>query len=297
MSNTNKLGIGLILLSFLFFSASNAATRFIIYLNAIPVSVYFGYVKLFAVVIFLGFGLTIFGKGFFHINNKKVVFIRCIILMINNICLTISLLYLPLDIFYSIVFIMPLMTTMLGIIILKEKFSWLNIVAVLIGFVGILIVVQPNSAGIVYVGVFTTILTAITGSASGIIARKYLQNENPYSATFYVAICSFLLGVIMLASEGRLSDFSNTLEYINFEVSIIIFFSALFTIIASSLFMKSYQITKATTLAPAQYTQLLWGILFGYVLFNDTTSISTLLGCVVIVGATLLNFYVSREDK
>ncbi|MCL2567660.1 MAG: DMT family transporter [Alphaproteobacteria bacterium] len=297
MSNSNKLGIGLILLSFLFFSASNAATRYILYLNSIPISIYFVYVKLFAVLIFLGFGLIAFGKSFFNIKNKKVVFIRCMILMINNICLTISLLYLPLDIFYSIVFIMPLMTTVLGIALLKERFVWLNILAVIIGFIGIIIVVQPNTqSSIGYIGIFTAILTAITGSASGIIARKYLREENPYSATFYVAVCSFTLGIILLAGEGRLNDFSNTIKYISFEVSAIIFFSALFTIIASTLFMKSYQITKATTLAPAQYTQLLWGILFGYVLFNDTTSLSTLLGSTVIIFATFFNFYVSNRS-
>ncbi|MDR0484093.1 MAG: DMT family transporter [Alphaproteobacteria bacterium] len=297
-NDNNKFGILLILLSFLFFSSSNAASRYILYLNSIPISIYFVYVKLFAVIILLGFGLIVFGKTFFYIENRKIVFIRCMILMINNICLTFSLLYLPLDIFYSIVFIMPLMTSILGFIVLKEKFSWLNILAVIIGFMGILIVVQPNvEESLVYIGVLTTIITAITGSLSGIIARKYLQNENPYSATFYVAVCSFSLGIIMLIFEGKVSDFNLISNYITFKISAIIFFSALFTIIASSLFMKAYQISKATTIAPTQYTQLLWGIIFGYALFDDRTSFSTLIGCGIIIFATFFNFYVSRENK
>ena len=170
----NKLGLLLILLSFAAFPVSNAATRYIVHTSEIPLSIYFSYVKFFAVIILLVFGMFIFGKTFFSIKNKKIVFIRCIILMLNNICLTIALSYLPLDIFYSIIFIMPLMTTIMGILILKEKFTILNMIAIVIGFLGILVVVQPNiTKSLEIIGVACTIVTAITGSLSGIIARKY----------------------------------------------------------------------------------------------------------------------------
>ncbi len=291
----NRLGIILILLSFASFPISNVATRYIVHSSNIPISMYFSYVKFFAVLILLVLGIIFFKKSFFHIYNKKVTFIRCMILMVNNICLTISLMYLPLDIFYSIIFIMPLITTIMGIFILKEKFTILNFLAVVVGFIGILIVIKPNvKEALGLIGVICAIVTAITGSASGIIARKYLQNENPYSVTFYVAICSFLLGLILLIFDG---DVNFSSKYLSLEISIIIFASALFTIIASSLFMKAYQISNVTIIAPAQYTQLIWGLLWGYLVFNDITTKTTLLGCAIIIFATFFNYYVSKKGE
>jgi drug/metabolite transporter (DMT)-like permease len=292
----NKLGIILILLSFAAFPVSNSATRYILHSSEIPLSMYFSYVKFFAVAILLVFGLIAFGKIFFSIQNKKIVFVRCIILMINNICLTIALSYLALDIFYSIVFIMPLMTTIMGVLILKERFTLWNMMAIIIGFLGILVVIQPNiTNSLKIIGVVCTIVAAITGSLSGIIARKYLAGENPYSATFYVAICSFILGIIMIISEGNINFAVQ--EYLSLKVSIIIFLSALFTIVASSLYMKAYQISNVTIIAPAQYTQLIWGILLGYLIFNDKTTETTLLGCGIIIFATLFNYYISKRGR
>ena len=290
----NKLGLLLILLSFLLFPLSNVATRYITYTSSIPLSIYFVYVKIFAVIILFNIGLVFFGKSFFSVKNKKFVAIRCLILVINNICLTIALSYLPLDIFYSIVFIMPLITTVMGIIILKEKFTYINFLALTIGFVGIMVIVQPNvKETLGLIGVICSIITAITGSSAAIIARKYLPNENPYTANFYVAICSFALGLIMLINSE--AGFTFAIEYLSFKVIIIIFLSALFTILASTLYMRAFQISNATIIAPAQYTQIIWGFIFGYLVFNDKTTMETLLGCAIIIFATLLNFYASKK--
>lgn len=73
--------------------------------------------------------------------------------------------------------------------------------------------------------------------------------------------------------------------------------AALGTVLGTTFFMKAFQVAPIKYVAPTQYTQLIWGIIFGYLLFSDITSLNTLLGAAIIIIATIINLYYSSKSS
>ncbi len=299
LKSNNTLAAIIITFSFLSFAIANTATRYALHNNLINPVLFFTYIKLTGVLVFLILGSLLYKKSFFIIKNKPMVAFRCLILAANQFSVTMALKYLPLDIFYSITFIMPILIITMGVLFLKETINLIKIIAITTGFIGVIIVVRPNvESDFKLIGVILTLIVASTGALSAIIGRKYLQDENPYSATFYVICSGFLLSLILILVDNPL----NTLNIIKNEIPtihtiIVILISGLGTIIGSSLFLKAYQNGVTNFIAPIQYTQLIWGLLFGYIIFNDKTTFTTILGASIIIIATLLNMYKNEKSS
>lgn len=279
------------LLAFLAFSIMNTTDKFVLYNKLLPFPIYFTYIKIATILILIIFGLLFYGIKFFQVKNKKYVFIRCVILTINALTTTLAVAYLPLDIFYALVFLMPLVSTLLAIFLLKEKFTKFTLVIVILGFIGAITVLQPQfSSKSILIGTFLTLCAITTGSLSAIVTRKYLMDENAYSATFYALFLALIVGFILSLGTLHGQEF----QIPSLKVILLVFISATCTVTGAVFFMKSFQEGSVTYVAPIQYTQLLWGITFGYLLFHDKTTFTTLLGCFIIALATILNIFYNK---
>jgi drug/metabolite transporter (DMT)-like permease len=290
-TTNNYLGIIFALLAFLSFSIMNAVNRFALTKELMDFVYYFAFIKLFAFLLMLLFGVIIFGKGYFNVNHKKIVAIRSIILVANTIATTLAVFYLPLDIFYSIVFIMPILATLMGMVFLNEKFELIKFMAIIVGFIGVFIAINPAfKAQTEVIGIILAFIAAITGVTSGIIARKYLQAENTLSITFYPMALAFIVGMFM-----SYSDFSQkSLVVSEYLVFFIIILAAVAQVLGSLFYVKAYQIAQAKYVAPMQYTQMIWGIILGFLLFADVPALSTIIGSGIIVLSSLLIIHRSK---
>ncbi|UQY79851.1 DMT family transporter [Candidatus Hepatincola sp. Av] len=285
--NQNIKAVFFSFLSFTCFSIMDIISRYILYNNLMDFSLYFFYIKTLTIVLFIVFGFLIAKRDFFIIKNKKVVFIRAILISINAFCVTLALKYLPLDIFYALVFLMPLLATILSVPLLKEKLKFINIIGVLIGFTGIIIALNPAYQHYSIIGIILCFVVILTGSLAGIIARKYLVNENPFSTTFYAFLMAELIAIFGLLTNIKSGNVSLSLPSVH--LSIIILIGAIVTLNASSLYMKAYQYGRSMYVAPIQYIQIIYGSFFGYWLFGDKISNNTLAGIIIIILGTILN--------
>lgn len=293
----NITGICIGLLSFFAFSCVNASNKFILSNDLLSFYVYFFYLKLFCIIMLMSFGVLISKKHFFTVKNPKLVFIRAIILTANALTAALAVKFLPLDIFYSILFIMPLIITLMGYLVLKERFNFIQLLALIIGLFGVLIIIQPvfnvvDNANF-FIGFFLAIFVAFTGALAAIFVKKYLPNEKAFSSIFYALLMSFILSIIFL-----LGDSSNSKNMIpDLSVIPVILISATGTIIGSSMYVLAYQKAKSQFVAPTQYTQMIWGITFGYLLFNDLPNQFTLIGCSIIIVANIINAYSTKAEQ
>jgi drug/metabolite transporter (DMT)-like permease len=239
-------------------------------------------------------GYSFFRASFFKVHNKKVVMLRALILVINVASTTFAVSYLPLDIFYSIVFIMPLLATIMARIFLKESITKISLMAIGIGFLGTMIVIKPVfSNKLEVIGVVLCLITAITGVLSGIIGRKYLKAENPFSVSLYTAMFVGLAGFIV-NSATMIDNFSvvelvNNIKATQSSGFWLLLVSSFCSIVASSLYLKAYQKGEVKFVAPMQYIQIIWGTAFGYFLFADVPQITTIIGVIVIIFANIIN--------
>jgi drug/metabolite transporter (DMT)-like permease len=169
--------------------------------------------------------------------------------------------------------------------ILKEKVEFARWLAVAGGFVGVLIIIRPGS------GVFTWASLLPLGSATcfacyQILTRKLANLESPYTSIFYAG----LVGSVMM---------SLALPYI-WTVPQSLHHALLFVVIgfiggASHLILiKAYDYAPASRLAPFSYTQLIWVMLSGYLVFGDFPDHWSLIGIAVIVASGI---YIATHQR
>ena len=188
-----------------------------------------------------------------------------------------SLNYIPLADTTSMVFIAPIVVTALSPIILGEKLGLHRSLAVLVGFVGVYIILRPEFSG----DRFGYILGLGAGSCLGMFYmanRKLAEYQPQLVAVTYTAIFGTLLLLPTLPFVWiipRLSDSALLTSFV------------LLAIIGQIFLISAFSFTKASTLAPFQYTQLIAATIVGVIVFDTFPDQTTWLGIFLIVVSGL----------
>jgi drug/metabolite transporter (DMT)-like permease len=213
--------------------------------------------------------------------------IRSVLLMVTTVLFSIGLLYLPLPTASTIMFMSPIFTTMLSVMLLGEHVGPRRWAGVALGFLGAIIVVQPWQAGTdtFNIGTLFMLAAALTNSGYQIATRK-VRGDDPrtsllFTAAFGAVITSAVVpfywshpdlkGWALLAGSG--------------------FFGALghFCIIAA------YRNAPASVVAPFSYTSLIWATLLGYLIWSDFPANNVWYGAALIIASGLYIFWRERQ--
>lgn len=186
---------------------------------------------------------------------------------------------------YPILFSAPLILTILSYFILKENVGPRRIIAVLIGFVGVLIVSRPGTLHFTF-SLFLLFIAALIMAVNVLLIRMYANNQSSIAFAFY----GFLAGAILsgLFAYNMYMPLKGNDIYILFFCGIIAGSGGLCISAAS-------KALESSLFAPLQYTQLIAGYLFGYFLFNDLPDIYEIIGSLIISLSGL--FIIYREYK
>ena len=218
-------------------------------------------------------------------QNWKIVLIRAFAELGATMAFLTALSKMPLANVTAILQSLPLTVTMFAAIFFGEQVGWRRWGAILIGFVGVLIIIRPGGEGfnqyaflaIVAVG-FVTLRDAIT--------RKL----DPAVPSLFVALISSIpilfFGVGMTAATGW-NPLSGLLFSIVVLAAIAITSGHLFAVMA----MRSGEISFVS---PFRYTGMVWAILFGFLLFGDLPDHATTLGTVIVIGMGIYAFHRER---
>ena len=192
---------------------------------------------------------------------------------------------LPMAEAFALIFLLPIFVTILSVILLKEHVGWRRWSAVVAGFVGVLVVLRPGFRAL-GVGHLAAAICALTGAISMIALRVAGPHEK--RITLYGA---GVIGPLLVTSILMLSNF----VWPSMHQWLLLLGYGLLAALASVLLMLATQKAPANRVAPTQYSQMLWAVLFGYVLFHDRLDWPMLLGIAIILGAGLFTFV--REEK
>ena len=192
---------------------------------------------------------------------------------------------LPLAQVYAIIFAAPLLITILSIPILGETVRLRRWVAVMIGLAGVLIVLRPGSADLT-LGHAAALIGAVGTSLASIIVRKIGKDERNVVLLIFPMIANFVL-------MGALLPF--VYVPMPFEHLAALALMSLMAFTAASFVIRAYKAGEAVVVAPMQYSQIIWASLFGYLLFDETMDLPTLIGACVIIGSGV--YIVLREGR
>lgn len=197
---------------------------------------------------------------------------------------------LPLTDFYGVVFSTPFFVAIGAWIVFKEKSGIVEILAIIIGFVGVLIVVQPDYDHF-NIGYAFGLGAVLSITAATLLVRKIGRDEDPYLFVIFGNI-AILAANIIPALHAPTPDF--TLLHIG------VFALYAFTIPLAILTMSAVfaRAPTMTAVVPYQYLQIVWGGILGYLLFNDIPKIDTLIGSMIVIACGLyILFHHQRQNK
>lgn len=206
-----------------------------------------------------------------------------------------AVIYLPLSVATVLAQTMAIFITVMAPFILGERVGAHRIGAVLIGFAGVVLLINPfseaDSSPLWGIGFAFGIATPFFGALMFIFLRKLGQTEAPISTTLWYNITGTIIFFVIAFTDGPLIPQNLTEKDLNWFVMILIG-------VASSaqqfLMAKSHQLASATVLAPVHYTAVPISIFIGVIFFNEVITLPFLTGTSVIIGST---WYILQREK
>lgn len=279
-TNNALKGVGLGLLGFAVFSLHDAIIKSIV---GIPVFQVAFFAILFSFVpftLFLAFDST---ERTMRPRLPGLIALRCLFNVVGLLSVFYAFGKLPLSEVYSLLFAAPILITLLAIPILGERIRAIRWFAIILGLVGVIVVLRPGSDSL-----SLDHLAAVTAAAcvacNSIVTRKIGSREHSLTLIMYpmltsVAITGIATAFVYVPMAG--------------EVLLKLCSIGVLGVIGQTLMIQAYRSSEAQFVAPMQYSQMLWALIYGALIFNESVDRTVLLGSAVIVCSGLL--FVWRE--
>ena len=269
--------IGLVLATYVFFALCDTAAKWMAVSGMPPAQVAFGrYALQFAFM--LGLALPRGGLSHFKTKRPALQLLRASGLLGMTAFNFFAVLYLPLTMTSAIMFRMPLLITALSVPFLGEQVGWRRWAAILVGFVGILIIIQPWGADFHW-AVFLSLGCISAGAFYFILTRKLTATESTMSMQLYAG----LVGTLALAPFA-LVDWhwpTNALDWTMFLTV------GLAAMTGHQISIIAHRYAPASVLAPFAYSQIVWMTLSSWLIFAQPPTIWLWVGGPVVIGSGL----------
>jgi drug/metabolite transporter (DMT)-like permease len=299
--NNNPKGILLILLAMVVFSVQDSIMKYIYSF----VSLYEVYLirTLVSLIIILLFLILTKKPIVFKTQYPLLTFCRVILFFFGFSSFYISLTVMPLATATALFFVSPFLITIFANFFLKEEIGPRRWAAVIIGFFGVYIILNPDFSNFDYLSL-TPIFCAFCYSLSMIIIKKTSDKDSVYTQTF-----TFYLGAIIISSifyffigDGQYNTTDHPASQFIFrewfeslEVSILLMVATGVTASAAFILLfTAYSIASPSVVSPFEYSILLWSSLIGWIFFNEIPNLKTVIGIFIIV---ISGIYIFIREK
>lgn len=179
----------------------------------------------------------------------------------------------------------PLIIAMLSGPILGEYVGWRRWLAICVGFIGILIILNPGN-GIFSPYALVPLAGAILFAIYGLLTR-YVGQYDDSSTSFY---WTGVVGSIAMTVIGL--NFWDPVSRSDWSVMLLLSASG---VVGHYLLIKCYEVAEASAIQPFAYLQLIWASMIGIIIFGEQITTNVLIGACIIVGAGLFTLW--RERK
>ena len=218
--------------------------------------------------------------NFYLTKRPGLHFLRCLSGLIALVSIFIALRELPLATVVSISFAAPIFTTIFSIFLLSEKVGIFRWLAVLIGFIGMLIITEPGISELNIYYIYP-IIFCLGLSYVAITIRQLSSTEPVWLISFYFSLSITLLSFLTIPQGWVMPDFNDF---------ILLSLIGIFGGVANLWLSQSYKYAEVSLVTPLKYLALVFAIIFGYLIWDEIPSVKTITGAFLVIISTLIIF-------
>ncbi len=211
----------------------------------------------------------------------------------------------PLAEVVSITFTMPLFVTAMSALMLGEKVGLRRWSAVVVGFIGVLIILSP-SGEFNSLAVGFAFAAAVTYASQTILTRFLGSHDHPmtiaFNAILVFTIASGILSLLLFSGVMSIPSSHPSLAFfgrdwvmpgnVDFVLMLVI---GVIAAVGFYCLSRAYCSSEASAIAPFEFTYIVWAVVFGYLFWNEVPGPTTIIGILVLVSSSLYIWYRERQ--
>jgi drug/metabolite transporter (DMT)-like permease len=200
--------------------------------------------------------------------------------MANNVCVVIALRHLTLTMFYILIFTSPMVVALLSGIFLREGLPWRKGLAIVAGFAGVVIAVNPWSSARQgdWIGFAACMICVACFSVNMVWSRVLTRTEPPESLAFFSGLVTAAVGLCLMVFHA---------EPLTARQLAGLFAMGLFCALGTLCFYIAVKHTSAANVSQYHYTQLITGTLISYLVWHDKPGFFVMAGGALILASGL----------
>ncbi len=301
-SRNNLIGIASLVAGIFVFSLQDTIIKSISGAHAVTLAIFLRSIVSFPILL----AMVQYEAGWRSVATKRAPFLvmRGGILLCAYLCYYISFAALPLAEAIALFFMAPLFVTVMSGPILGERVTGWAWAAVVIGFVGVLIILQPGS-GLFEPAALLSLFSGLAYATAMVLGRKYARSEPTSVISFYqnvtYIVCSVIFAVVVngilteTPSHPSLAFLFRPWGWPNTQDLALMAACGIIAAIAATLLTHAYRMGQANVVTPFEYTGMMWGTIWGLLLFSEIPKATTLVGMALIAAAGVMALQASKQ--
>ena len=244
------------------------------------------------------------GRRGMRTDQPRLLLIRGFLGFIAYLTYYMAIAAMPLVEVVIITFSAPIMVTVLSAVVLKEPVGARRWSALVVGFLAIILVVGP-SGDFKHLATFFALLAAFAYACSLLLTRVIRADQLPWTITLYSS-CAFIIGssiagalVIALGATALPTD-SPSMQFLlrpwvvpPLKDCLLMAFLGVNFALAFYCQIKAYRVSPASVVAPFEYTYIIWAVVFGYLIWNETPRATSVAGVALLIACGV---YIFRRE-
>ena len=285
MQNNVLFGITLMVITTFMFSSMDGVSRYLAEKNNVFTLVTMRYWFIAFVMIVTCLFIKNRISDILNTNQPFIQFSRGVILSLNNCLVVYTFTLLGLVETHAIIACYPLIVAGLSVPFLGERFGWRRWMAIFTGFIGVIIILRPNT-NVITEGSIFAIVGAIMFAVYLILTRYVSRSDTAITSFFWTGI-----GGTVTMSLISFFIWDNILK----EDYLWLLLMCILSAGSHFMMVKTLQVAEASVVQPFSYLQLVFGSIIGVTIFSESIDLMIIIGALVVIGSGLLTTW--REYK
>lgn len=187
---------------------------------------------------------------------------------------------------YAIFFVSPLLITAFSVPLLKEKVEWQRWLAIVIGFLGVLIMLKPSGSGMFSLGAIAVLAAAVCYALSAILTRIIGRTDGTAAMMFWFTVLLSVGATLLALPNWRAINWTHWPWFLGVGIT---------GAIGQYFITEAFRRAPAGVVAPFEYSAIIWGVLLDVLIWQVVPQANMLAGAGVVIGCGL--YIIWREQR